>query len=242
MSSSIAIHATKVPALEELGAEAPYRPTFAFDGSYVDRTQRARATAPSADGVAIQLRTRRWRGRVIPGWLRHADALKLYELARFSAGDILELGTYHGLSTSILARGARANPRQPHVYAVELDDYCAQQATTNLAAQGLGSRVTVMHADAIAALDTFASERRRFAFIFVDHAHDEAAVHSACVRLESVIEPWGLVLFHDFNDARNAADDDLDYGIYQGVTRALLPPKWRFCGLYGCCGLFQRTA
>jgi hypothetical protein len=39
----------------------------------------------------------------IEGFLHKAEALKLYEMGYYAKGDILELGTHKGLSTSILA-------------------------------------------------------------------------------------------------------------------------------------------
>ena len=49
----------------------------------------------------------------IEGWLWREDALKLYEMAYFARGNILELGCYHGLSTALLALALR-NARRGH--------------------------------------------------------------------------------------------------------------------------------
>jgi hypothetical protein len=44
----------------------------------------------------------------VPGWLQPEDELKLYELAHAAAGPILEIGTYRGRSTTIMALAAEA--------------------------------------------------------------------------------------------------------------------------------------
>jgi hypothetical protein len=89
--------------LDDVGTVIPpYRPTFDFPGDFVDEAQRRLALLPLKDGVLIQLENSRWLGQTIRGWLRREDALKLYEIAYFASGDILELGSFHGLSTSIL--------------------------------------------------------------------------------------------------------------------------------------------
>jgi predicted O-methyltransferase YrrM len=46
--------------------------------------------------------------RRVPGWLRPEDALKLYELAYYATGPILEIGTYRGKSGTLMAIAARA--------------------------------------------------------------------------------------------------------------------------------------
>jgi hypothetical protein len=83
--------------LDELGAPRPYRPTFPFRGPFIDVVHEHVASLPTSDGLCIQ-----WpngdTGDAVVGWLQHADALKLYELAYFCDEDILEIGTCQGLS------------------------------------------------------------------------------------------------------------------------------------------------
>ena len=83
--------------LDQLGrASRPYLPTHEFGGSFINDSHRFYSTCPSKDGMLIDVG--------VVGWLLRADALKLYELAYFAAGDILEIGCSHGLSTSSIAR------------------------------------------------------------------------------------------------------------------------------------------
>ncbi|MCL4190227.1 MAG: hypothetical protein KJZ87_00670 [Thermoguttaceae bacterium] len=95
---------------------------------WIDATHRAIAGCPLADGVLVQLRDRG--GRIIPGWLRREDALKLYELAFFAPADILELGSFHGLSTSILAQAAAHSPFPKRACSIDLnlDTVCRERS------------------------------------------------------------------------------------------------------------------
>src|SRR4249920_3794215 len=74
--------------------QMPYVRTFNFPGEFINEEHRALASNIRSDGM-IDIG--------VEGWLLAADALKLYELVYFCGGDVLELGTYRGLSTSICA-------------------------------------------------------------------------------------------------------------------------------------------
>src|SRR5262249_44886716 len=77
----------------EIGTRIPpYRRTIAGPG-FINEHHRFFAVCPVKEEILIDID--------IPGWLRREDALKLYEMAYFTNGHILELGTYQGLSTAI---------------------------------------------------------------------------------------------------------------------------------------------
>ncbi len=78
-----------------LKAVPPYLPAYEYPDEFLNEQHRSYSTCPAKKHL-IDLG--------IDGWLRREDALKLYELAYFAAGPILEIWSYHGLSTSILAR------------------------------------------------------------------------------------------------------------------------------------------
>jgi len=216
----------------------PYQPTFDFRARYIDRAHHALATAP-VEGALIQVKNRRWLGKVIPGWLRREDALKLYELAYFAPGDILEIGSYHGLSTSILARANRNSPCRKHIFSVDLDPASGEATRANLKSLGLSRAVSTVCDDAVTAVRRYASQGKRFGFIFVDHAHDYEPVYQVCRELGQVTAPGGFCLFHDFNDGRNRHPDNHEYAVYQAVTEGLPSGRFRFCGIYGCTGLYR---
>jgi cephalosporin hydroxylase len=223
---------------EDARLPAPYQPTFDFRGEYLNASHRFFAECP-VDGILIQLRNRRWRGSVIEGWLSRDDALKLYELAYFVKGDILELGSFHGLSTSVLARANKDSPHKKQIYTVDLNPDNLRIAEENLRKQRLSKAVTAICGDAAQVVKQLASEGRRFEFVFIDHCHAYDPVYAVCLVLHQVVTPGAYCLFHDFTDPRNFDPDDQGHNVYQAVEDGLSPSRFEFCGTYGCTGLFQ---
>src|SRR4051812_49312280 len=68
-------------------SDATYAPSFDFDEPLLAKRQ-----ASIHDEVAS-----------IDGWLEPVDSLKLYELAYLADGPFLEIGTYRGKSTTLIA-------------------------------------------------------------------------------------------------------------------------------------------
>lgn len=89
----------------------PYQPTYRFEGEFIDKDHAFYATCPMKEHL-IDVG--------IEGWLRQEDALKLYEMAYFAQGPILELGSYHGLSTSILSLANYNSGLTKEIFSVEL--------------------------------------------------------------------------------------------------------------------------
>jgi predicted O-methyltransferase YrrM len=162
-------------------------------------------------------------------------------MAYYSAGDILEPGSYHGLSTSILAQSTRNSPRRKHIDTVDLDPGNVRATMATLRSQGLHRGVTASCEEAAAALRRFASQGRQFGFIFIDHSHSYDAVYQVCRELEQVTLVGGFCLFHDFNDPRNGDPDAGDYGVYQAVRDGLDGDRFEFYGIYGCTALYRST-
>ncbi len=234
------IHPETFVPLERAGDEIPpYRPTHDLVDGFIDSYHRWLAACPIKDGMLIQIKDRRWFGTPIPGWLRREDALKLYELAYFSTGDILELGCYQGLSTSILARATLNSGRARRIDTVDLDPFCTGATRRHLRSLGLDRNVTVHRDDATAVVARFAAQGKRFGFVFIDHSHVYQPVYDVCRGLADVTAPGGFCLFHDFNDSRNRDPNDHDYGVYQAVTNGLDQERFQFCGIYGCTGLYR---
>lgn len=229
--------------LEALGSRTPpYAPTYDFPPPYIDRAHEEIANYPRLDDTLIQMKNRRWFGRAIPGWLRREDALKLYEMAYFARGDVLELGTYHGLSTAILARAARNSPIPKQVESIDLNPARTKAASRNLDSLGLLAQVTARSADAVLAVREHAANRRQFAFVFIDHSHAYAPVYEVCQALDLIVAPGGFCLFHDFNDGRNRDPNDHDYAVFQAVKDGLDKQRFEFCGIYGCTALYRETS
>jgi SAM-dependent methyltransferase len=226
--------------LEELGSRIPsYLATFDFPGEFINESHKAFSTCPIKDGILIEIKDRPSGGSVIEGWLRREDSLKLYEIAYFVSGDILELGSYHGLSTFILSQANHDSRHKKNIYSVDLDPQNVAMTNRHLRAMGLEGYVTTMCGDAWSIMRGFASTATKFEFVFVDHSHAYDSVYSICRELGSVLMHGGFCLFHDFNDARNRDADDKNYGVYQAVIDGLDPNEFEFCGVYGCAALYR---
>jgi len=226
--------------LAELGARFPsYYPTFEFPGPFINESHEQFSTCPMRDGILIEIRDRPVAGSIIEGWLQRADALKLFEIAYFVTGDILELGSYHGLSTSILARAAHDSPHKKNIFSVDLDMENVRTTNRHLDEMGLKSFVTTMCGDALSTMKGLASAGTRFDFVFVDHSHAYEAVYGVCRDLGDVLQPGGFCLFRDFNDSRNRDAEEKDYGVYQAVVGGLDSDRFEFYGIYGCAALYR---
>lgn len=232
-------HVDTIVGYEQLGMLArPYQPTFDFTGPFVSPGHEHLAKLPLRDGFLVQF-PHGVSGEPLPGWLQLADALKLYEMAWFSAGDILEVGSYHGLSTAIMATALKEADRGRRIHTVDLDPTCSAATQANLDAGGLGKYVSVTTGEGAAEVRRLGAQQRQFGFAFVDHSHAYQPVREVCRELARVVVPRGFVLFHDYNDVRNGHGGD--YGVYQAVHDGLSPEEFQFYGVFGCAALYRRT-
>ncbi len=258
-------HPETFMTLDVLGnSYPPYQPTWdeTPQGGYLSPYQRRIAEAETQHGLLMRLRDPRVGRRAawlamrdllvdarnalrfhgaVPGWLMHADALKLYEMAYHATGPILELGCYHGLSTSIMARAVRDAGSNTRIYSVDLDPACLAATLRTLRRRNLAAGCALICAEAANATHQFAGDGLRFAFAFVDHAHTYAPVRAACEALPEALAPGAFCLFHDFNSPYNRDPENRHYQVYQAVTEGLDPARFAFCGIYGCTGLYQFT-
>ena len=212
--------------------EMPYRKTYPFDGDYIN-AQHEKLTERRHPSGMIDFG--------IDGWLLPADALKLYEMAYWCEGDILELGAYRGLSAAIMNEACNDSHRASTIISIDLDPSAIELSRQELESRPGGQRVLFFQNDGGSALRNLAGIKRQFRFAFVDQSHRYEHVLDACRSLHRVIAADGFVLFHDFNDPRNSHEGDLDYGVYQGVVDGLKIGRWEFWGIYGCSGLFRHV-
>lgn len=213
---------------DRLGSKYPfYRATFPLSGQFIDGDH-AHLAACRMQGAIIDTG--------IPGWLRPADALKLYEMAYFSPGDVLELGAYHGLSTSIEATALRNAGRGRRIVSLELDPSAAAKAMRNT--EAWADFRTFIIGDARASCQSLIAQRHTFGFAFVDHSHTYELVLAACEDLKFLLPAGGFALFHDFNDPKNGKHPD--YGVWQAVRDGFADGSFEFFGIFGCTGLWRR--
>ncbi len=217
-------------------APTPYQPNYPIEESYINAQHASYASAPMK-GALIDLG--------IPGWLRVEDALKLYELAYFSAGDVLELGTHQGLSTSILARALIDAGHGHRLVTIDMEQVYIDKARAELAARQLDGDVEFLCGDAGPFLDQFMAEGRTFGFAFIDHSHAYGPVLKASQSLGQLLSPGSFALYHDYVDRRNTMRCDVgesgkEYGVVAGAQDGLATDLFEFFGCYGCTGLFYR--
>jgi hypothetical protein len=235
-SAGLLRYANAKPDFEKIrAAAAPYSPTHNRFRGYLDDFHREIASYP-VNGCKIEAE--------IAGWLQQADALKLYELAYYATGDILEFGTNNGLSAFIMARAIQATGGGRKVITMEIDSFCAAVARENLAQRGLSPFVEIWLGDANETCRQFIAQGARFNFAFVDHSHLYEDMRAACAALDILMNPGALVLFHDFTDPLNRFPPFTgrldEYGIFAAITESL-PPDFAFFGCVGCSALYWRT-
>jgi hypothetical protein len=211
--------------------DTQYLKTYDFPGEFINSFHGSLAVSIGSSGM-IDIG--------VEGWLLPADALKLYELAYFCYGDILELGTYRGLSASILGQAVTAAGGGGCVVSVDLDANATEIARMNLMGRPGAESINLFAVEAGKAVRDLAQAKRLFDFCFIDHSHKYEHVFDVCQSLHRVLKVGAFALFHDFNDPRNADTQQLDYSVYQGALDGLRTDRFEFWGIFGCCGLFRR--
>jgi len=211
--------------------DMPYLKTYEFPSRFIDETHQALTSKLNREGM-IDLG--------IEGWLIPADALKLYEMVYFCNGDVLELGTYRGLSASIALEASLRARLDNVIVSIDLSGDETESARENLREKPGAERVHLFTVEAAQAVRDLAQSKRMFDFAFIDHSHQYEHVFDVCKSLHRVIKLGSFALFHDFNDPRNSSPSALDYGVYQGVLDGLDDRRFEFWGIYGCTGLFRR--
>ncbi|RVI88621.1 class I SAM-dependent methyltransferase [Sinorhizobium meliloti] len=208
-------------------ANRDYRPTLV--SGFINDRHKWYVSAPTAPGsVAIV--------HQIPGKLRRGDASKLYEMAYMSQGDILELGTYKGLSSTIMGEALRDARKPFQVYTADLNEEFVERAK----AAHVKMRLTNVHTHVMeggAFTKSMKDKRVKFGFAFIDHWHGYDATVEVCQLLPDIMMNRGFVLFHDFTHIGNVSDDPA-FGVIQAVEDTL-SKDFKFFGIFGCCALFR---
>lgn len=168
------------------------------------------------------------------GFLRAADALTLYDIARYTSGNALEIGSAWGLSATILCRAVKARGGGK-VVSMEIDPEFQRLTMAAVRKLRLSRWHEMRGGDGTALLRQAAARRESFSAIFIDHDHRLEASLQACALLPQLLAPDGLMLFHDFNDRLNETGE---YGVYEAVAKMLQDhPTLALYGVPGCCAL-----
>jgi len=184
-------------------------------------------------------------GAPVEGWLTDAQAQRLHARAAAASGTIVEIGSFRGRSTIVLALAAAAaaelvaidphagsdrGPQElaPHAARGE-EDHAAFGA--NLAAAGVAGRVRHVRRPSAAA---HGDVEGPLALLYVDGAHRLAPARDDIARWGARVAPGGAMLVHDaFSSV--------------GVTAALLAEcarggDWRYAGRTGSLAEYERLA
>jgi predicted O-methyltransferase YrrM len=178
----------------------------------------------------------------IPGWLRAADAEKLYELARLTPGPILEIGTHHGKSAVLMALAVKDAQRHDGtvLYTLDVDRRSIRAAAAEAEAREVDDVIVFVRGT----LRAFARAypHLRPTLTFVDGDHTRAGVERDLEVLEALIPAGGSVLFHDFADPRNDDPGSPETKVRPAVEASWVTRDCEFGGTFGVCGLFIRRA
>jgi len=219
--------------MQDCGAWRSYVKTFRFPGKYISAFHARLSAAPLGRmGVPFCINLG------VDGFLAREEAMKLYELAFFGPGDVLELGTFKGLSTSIIAK-ALDDRRSGALVTCDIDPNFSAAAAQFVRSSPGGERVSFLVGDAPELIDGLIADGRKFGFVFVDHWHGYDATHAVAVRLSKVLAPGGFVLFHDYNDP-DTKNPDHHHKVYQAVHDTIADdPAFRFCCVTASSAAFQ---
>jgi predicted O-methyltransferase YrrM len=174
----------------------------------------------------------------VPGWLRPEDALKLYELAFFARGPILEIGTYRGKSGTLMAMAARDAGNASIVVTVDVDPEAGRAAARAAAERGVADRLLPFRGSA----EAFFAANSAFApaLVFVDGDHSHRGASTDLRTLEARVPTGGLVLLHDYLDPKNDDPADNEIDVVRAARESWLARDAEFAGVFGACALFRR--
>jgi len=217
---------------DEIGRHfSGYEKTFNFEGYYINNNHKYYAECPVIDETIIDIG--------INGWLRRADALKIYELAYYSHGGILEFGSYQGLSTSILSQANYDSGLKKEIYTIDINDSFLEISKQNLIMRGLEKKVFFHLSNSSDALKELTKRNKKFGFIFIDHSHEYQPVLEVCNKLSDLLIDGGFCLFHDYIHADTFNLSIKDFKVYQAVNDGLDKKIFKFYGIFGCTALYR---
>jgi predicted O-methyltransferase YrrM len=192
--------------------------------------------------------TQAWDELAVPGWLDRPVARLLHGLARSGPGhgDVVEVGSYLGRSTVILARGLQARGQgrllavDPHQGQLRRDQHPDGPLPdtwglflANLATAGVAEVVQPVRATSAKAAAAWQGPVR---LLFIDGLHDFDSVLDDATRWHAHLTADAVVVF-----------DDVQFGsVRRAITAArhnsLLPPCQVMVGNAAVCGMTDDRA
>jgi MMP 1-O-methyltransferase len=174
----------------------------------------------------------------VDGWLLPEDIFKLYDLAYAAAGPILEIGTYHGRSTIVMALALKDAGNPVPLVSLDVDPEALSAAAENARRKGVAGRIALVRGTATA----FFRATTGFvpAVVFVDADHSAAGAARDLRALEPHVADGGLLFLHDYADPRDPDPGDAEFGVSEAVARTWVGRQCDELGVFGVGGLFRR--
>ncbi len=177
--------------------------------------------------------------------LAERHALFYLSLTASLAGNIIEIGSWLGGTTSYLAKGCQlagngkviaidhfaGNPGKEALYQAGVAPGKTIFATfqSNIARAGVSEYIEPLEMDSVSAREIVTAPAR---MVFIDGNHDYEHVREDIGLWEPLLMPGGVLAFHDFNSAE---------GVTRGVTEFVAPERYSSCVLVDSLLIFFRN-
>lgn len=168
----------------------------------------------------------------IDGWMGAQEQQCLYNAARISVGDILEIGSFKGRSTVQLGAGLKATGRPGIIHIIDPfpDPYnlpdgnkmtgLRKEFEATIIKCGIDDRVVIHQNRSQDIADSF--EDKSFGLIFIDGNHSYESVKRDFTLYSPKLADGGLLLIHDiapkFPGVVKIAEEIENEGVFNWVT------------------------
>ncbi|MGH2953106.1 MAG: class I SAM-dependent methyltransferase [Solirubrobacterales bacterium] len=167
------------------------------------------------------------------------DSQKLYELAWFSPGDVVEIGTFRGRAAATMAMALETASNPARVISLDIDATALEHTASGLAAAGLAHRVTLARGTADTVLSRMPELRP--GLVFVDGDHSYRGVMRDLTAIEPLVPNGSIVVLHDY-EGYTAEDPYFRHRVPEAAGDSWLASECDFLGRFGLCGTFVRRA
>lgn len=133
--------------------------------------------------------------------LEYGEEELIYDVPRLvEGGELLNLGEDSGGSSILLAQGLVTRNLKGHVYTVDnFGKKLRNTAKQRYKEQGVNHLITIYNDTTDAVYEILKNDKRMFNFIFIDAGHSYENVKSDWLNYSNLVNPKGLIAFHDTN-------------------------------------------
>jgi len=177
------------------------------------------------------------RAHEIDGWLLPEEMKTLWHAAATTQveGNIVEIGSYKGKSTIMLAAGLRHSEQDRYVYAVDphILGSTVGELGRNLEDAGLIKETVIWGVESSKGRELYWKDGLKV--LFIDGLHTEEACQEDYDLWHDLVKPGGALLFHD------SADEEKHPGPCAVVKRVMKSDKFFCVGRIGSITIFIRN-